>query len=928
MAAAPLPAPVEVDPEMWETIVLNLLSNAYKYTFAGGVEVSVSAEDGPEGAPEAVVRVRDTGTGVPEGEVPRLFERFHRVAGARGRTLEGTGIGLALSRELVEMHGGTIAATSVHEGAGLGASGTTFTVRLPFGTAPMPDAPVPTAPSAPARRNRRGGLVEEAGRWGVTEAPLSSEGAPDAEGAARDRRPRVLVADDNADMRAYLRRLLGDLYQVETAANGQDALAAAQSARPDLVLTDVMMPGLGGFGLLRAFRADALLQDVPVVILSARAGPEARVEGLEAGADDYLVKPFTAAELRARVASTLHTSRFRRDLARQERVARVAAESAAARTERLQAITAALSNAHTPEEVGSVVIREGAPALGAFSGSLGLLLPGGTHLRFVDTSGFPSEVADVFRTVAMDAALPGPHAVRTGETLWMEDPDALASAFADLSGLVAQSGARAGIALPLRTDGDVFGVLLFSFRAPEAFTAERRAFAETLARLAAQALDRARLYDAEREGRRRFQLLADAVPQLVWELDASGEAVFISQRFFAYTGLRPPSTRAARAAVIHPDDRRQAEALMGASLEARLDFEIEVRLRRHDGAYRSHLQRGVYAAEVQRWYLTATDIEDLKAAAGTLRESEARARLALDIAALGTWSWDLTTGLGTLDARSGEILGLLPEDFTPGVAFDVAAAQAALILPEDLPGTLHAMQAGVKRGDPFPLHYRVRHPDGRVRHVVSSVRVVQVEHGQPVRLLGTNRDVTDERDRETRTVQLQALTAALAAATTVARAADLLLTKGRTMLNARAGALGLVDAEARVLDIVGLAGHPPDVTERLRQLPLDQPSPATEAVRTGEPQWARTRAENAARFPETAAIQAQAGTDATMALPLRAGGEVIGALAFGFDGPQLFSNEEKALALALADVGGQAFEQIRLRAAIEAERQRPHAPAA
>lgn len=308
LACPPLPRMVYVDHGMWEKIVLNLLSNAFKFTFQGGIAVRLGpSADGTQ----AVLSVADTGVGIPQAELPRLFERFHRVQGQRSRSFEGSGIGLALVQELVRQHGGTIHAYSEP------GRGTTFTVAIPFGREHLPadhlvDAPETRGPDAA----RAGSFVEEALRWlpGAGAAPrMPIEGAEALELEEPSQRARIVVADDNADMREYVGRLLGARWDVVAVGDGEQALAEIRARRPDLLLTDVMMPRLDGFGLLRAVRADAQLSDLPVVMLSARAGEEARVGGLEAGADDYLVKPFSARELVARVRSNLELAVVRRE---------------------------------------------------------------------------------------------------------------------------------------------------------------------------------------------------------------------------------------------------------------------------------------------------------------------------------------------------------------------------------------------------------------------------------------------------------------------------------------------------------------------------------------------------------------------------------------------------------------------------------------
>ena len=312
----PLPEVVYLDRGMWEKVVLNLLSNALKFTFDGSIRVAARADGG-----DVVVTVADTGIGVPSREMPRLFERFHRIENARARSNEGSGIGLALVQELVQLHGGTITVSST-EG-----EGTTFTVRLPFGHAHLPAEALVPAGWAATVSATADPFVQEALRWLPGTVPDGDEDAgprplPEEIRAGDDAGPsaetggavpaRVLIADDNSDMRGYLARLLRTAgYQVTSVTDGQAALEAVRGDLPDLVLADVMMPGLDGLALVGALRADPRTASVPVVFLSARAGEEAAAAGLRAGADDYLPKPFSAVELLARVRSNLEMARFR-----------------------------------------------------------------------------------------------------------------------------------------------------------------------------------------------------------------------------------------------------------------------------------------------------------------------------------------------------------------------------------------------------------------------------------------------------------------------------------------------------------------------------------------------------------------------------------------------------------------------------------------
>ena len=305
----PLPEPVYVDREMWEKILLNLLSNALKFTFEGQIAVDLRSH-----GDRVELRVADTGVGIPEADLPRMFERFHRVKHSRARTHEGTGIGLALVQELARLHGGGVTVAS-QEGRG-----TTFTVTIRTGTSHLPAERIAVRQVAPTSVGAIP-YVEEALRWlPTTEASISQKPAPvtiaDDLFHPPETAARVLVADDNADMRDYLGRILGQSYRVDVVGDGSAALDRIRHRAPDLVLADVMMPALDGFGLLTAIRADERTRSIPVILLSARAGEEARIDGLRAGADEYLVKPFSARELLACVASQLELARVRRETER------------------------------------------------------------------------------------------------------------------------------------------------------------------------------------------------------------------------------------------------------------------------------------------------------------------------------------------------------------------------------------------------------------------------------------------------------------------------------------------------------------------------------------------------------------------------------------------------------------------------------------
>jgi signal transduction histidine kinase len=312
-----LAEPVYVDREMYEKIVLNLLSNAFKFTLSGEIRVSVSMV-----GDSARLVVADTGTGIPDSELPHLFERFHRVQGANGRSYEGSGIGLAMVQELVKLHGGSVAVSSRLD------RGSVFTVSLPLRSGHLDPERIEAGSKATSTWLGPHPFINEAWQWLNAGSALSSVAeavnAPTAPVAGAG---RILLCDDNADMRQYVGQLLvAQGWDVEAVEDGAAALTSVEARLPDLVLSDVMMPKLDGFGVLRALRQDEKTRHLPVILLSARAGEEARVEGMDAGADDYLVKPFAARELVARVRAQLSAARERKEAARVSEAARSTAE--------------------------------------------------------------------------------------------------------------------------------------------------------------------------------------------------------------------------------------------------------------------------------------------------------------------------------------------------------------------------------------------------------------------------------------------------------------------------------------------------------------------------------------------------------------------------------------------------------------------------
>ncbi|KAI8821132.1 uncharacterized protein EV422DRAFT_567461 [Fimicolochytrium jonesii] len=319
-----------IDRDMWEKVVFNLIGNAFKFTMKGTIRVSVATSSDKM---RFIFSVQDSGIGIPSDQLDRVFERFHRVEGASGRSHEGTGIGLALTQELVKLHGGELWTEST-----VGA-GSTFFVQIPLGSSHLPPDMVSEDFNKTEEAEHTVGsltygssIIEEANHWmslrdndgnstPVDHATTSSE--PTLSETSTTMQPRlpvttrgcrVLLADDNADMRAYVKSILGKVWRVTEVSDGLQALESVKANPPDCIVSDIMMPNLDGIGLLRALKGDPKTKGIPVILLSARAGEEARVDGLQMGADDYLVKPFSGKELKARVQSHLEVSRLRLEL--------------------------------------------------------------------------------------------------------------------------------------------------------------------------------------------------------------------------------------------------------------------------------------------------------------------------------------------------------------------------------------------------------------------------------------------------------------------------------------------------------------------------------------------------------------------------------------------------------------------------------------
>jgi DNA-binding response OmpR family regulator len=307
------------DRDKLEKIVTNLLANAFKFTAQGGsVEVAVDIPHIPPGPPskggvEPVspfegglrgmleIRVQDSGIGIPADRLPHIFDRFYQaddfsnVETLHATSLQGIGIGLALTRELVELHRGEI---SVESAPG---EGTTFTVRLPLGKAHLAAEEIEERGAKSVSSNQPSAISDQE-MLNIEGEQAGIDQSPNHQIA---KSPIVLIVEDNPDMRAYLRESLESSYKVLEAEDGEQGLQKGTDRMPDLIISDVMMPKMDGFELCRRLKSNECTSHIPVILLTARADAESKIEGLETGADDYLSKPFDARELRVRVKNLI-----------------------------------------------------------------------------------------------------------------------------------------------------------------------------------------------------------------------------------------------------------------------------------------------------------------------------------------------------------------------------------------------------------------------------------------------------------------------------------------------------------------------------------------------------------------------------------------------------------------------------------------------
>lgn len=552
---------VYVDVDMWEKIVLNLLSNAFKYSREGTIEIRLRQKFN-----KILFSVTDRGIGIPADQLEKIFDRFHRVENRDSRSEEGTGIGLSLVRELVRLHGGNILVKSVR------GSGSTFTVSLPTGKDHIDGNKIYRDQAKAFRTNNSIAFVEESLRWipedGISNGKNETAGEENHE-KNKPGKPTVLLADDNTDMRSYVKRLLSSQFHVITASNGEEAYGHTIKYKPDLVLTDIMMPVLNGFELLKKIRQNNQVKNIPVIFVSARAGEESKIEGLDAGADDYLVKPFSARELVARVEGNIRIANSR--LAAEENLKNIIMQAPVAMSIfRGETLVLEIANQSALDMWGksfdNVINKTPAQAFPEAAAEFAPII------RQVYDTGIPF--------FANERPVP---VLKNGQ---------VENAFLNF------------VLQPLKNEeGKIVGVVTAASDVTEQVIALKKL----------------------EKNRRELNELANAVPQLVWIAEPSGRVIYYNDRVSEFSGAKKLEDGSWNwEGLVHPDDAAATAAAWETAVKTGNIYQAEHRIQKKDGSFRWYLSRGYphhdEHGNISKWFGTATDIHVAKEYAHILEE--------------------------------------------------------------------------------------------------------------------------------------------------------------------------------------------------------------------------------------------------------------------------------------------------------------------
>jgi len=664
--------PVYIDKQMWEKIVFNLLSNAFKYTLKGQVTVKLSINN-----EQAVLTVEDTGVGIPAKELPYMFDRFHRIQNTAGRTHEGTGIGLSLIKELVQLHKGQI---SVESEEGLGSK---FTVSIPLGKSHLPIVQIQensefTETISNVYVDEAASFLQDAKKGSTTEKEKFDENLP-----------TILIVDDNTDMRHHIESIISTKYNTITAGNGVEALKIIAKKQPALILSDIMMPIMDGIELLKAVKENTEISHIPIILITARAGEESRIEGYETGADDYMTKPFSANELLSRVKSQLKIARTRQEVEQRLRGFLMQAPAAIAILEGPEQ-TFSLTNTQFQQLIGrsqeemlghsleqlfpefegqgiyeifSYVYNSGEPfSANEFFASF--LYQGNIRSGYWDFVIYPIRnekgvinelmVHVIESTLQVEARKKVEASERQFRNVLVQSP----SIFMLLKGpdmlitfvnepLLASWGKTSDIVgnkllevLPELKGQNFPKILQEVYDTGEVYNGDEEKarivkngeikdiyynyvyqpifdLDNSISGITVMATDITEQVAARKQleaSEEQFRTLAETLPQLVWMTDAKGNQLYASARWEEYTGR--PSSAENWIETLHPEDHDRMFQAWNNSLDTGAIYKIELRLKNKAGEYRWHFGQGepIYneQGEIIKWIGTFMDIHEQK----------------------------------------------------------------------------------------------------------------------------------------------------------------------------------------------------------------------------------------------------------------------------------------------------------------------------
>ncbi len=663
--AAPDSLAARIDAEKVQRILLNLLSNAFKFAPEGGaVRLVLQAADD-----EAEISVQDDGPGVPPDLRETIFEPFRQADSSATRRTGGTGLGLAIVRQFVELHGGAATVTDAPGGGAL------FRVRLPLAAADM-DAPPPPNHGEldPHLRHQ---AVDELRPAAQASAPLPAEG------------PLVLIVEDNADMASYLADALGRHYRVALAGNGRDGLAQAAALSPDLILTDLMMPELGGDTLVHTLRARPEMADVPIVVLTAQLDERLRVDLLQAGVQDYLTKPFGEDELLARVGGLVAERR---------------------RTgERLRASEARFEATFDQAGVGIAQVAPDGRWLRVNRKLCDIVGYGEEELlagRFQDITHPDDLQADL---AAMRQLLGGELATFHAEKRYLHKDGHVV--WIDLT-----------VSLTWKPDGrpDYFIAVI------EDISARKQA----------------------EDALRKFSRVIEQTASTVVITDAAGVIEYVNPRFTAATGYTAAESIGRTPAMIksgHTSDEDYRE--LWHTIKSGGVWQGELLNRRKDGTlyWESAIISPIRddAGRITHYAGVKDDITARKQAEEALRESEALLRQAQRMACIGHWRWDFRADLPFWSDEIYRIFGLSPT--LPPADYKSLPRHYT---PESWQRLSAAVDKAIHEGVPYTLDLEVVRADGSRRWVLARGEPGRDAGGAIVELRGMMQDITERKEAE------------------------------------------------------------------------------------------------------------------------------------------------------------------------------------